>query len=151
MKRPLIATLIVGIFVVRGGERTAARSAGRCSLNHELRIPFLPTVRLAHVVPKQWQYVFMSILAFGVAALTATSLRRGRIGVLVIGLLIELAAVAWICGLYKVFFQPFPSMLAVVLAFVSGRSLHHSHSTRSIRSRPCHISAIDCRESNFSA
>jgi class 3 adenylate cyclase len=33
-------------------------------------------------------------------------------------LIIELAALAWICSLYKVFFQPFPSMLAVGLAFV---------------------------------
>src|SRR6202011_1040639 len=76
------------------------------------------SVAATHVVPKQWQYVFMSILSFGVAALTVTSLRRGRIGLLVIGLMIELAAVAWICGLYRVFFQPIPSMLAVVLAFV---------------------------------
>jgi len=71
-----------------------------------------------HAVPKQWQYVFMAILSFGVAALTLTSLRRGRIGLIALGLVIELVAVAWICSLYRVFFQPIPSMLAVILAFV---------------------------------
>jgi class 3 adenylate cyclase len=71
-----------------------------------------------HVVPKQWQYVFMSFLSFGVAALTVTSLRRSRIGLIALGLIIELAAVSWICSLYKVFFQPFPSMFAVAFAFV---------------------------------
>ena len=42
----------------------------------------------------------------------------GRIGLVAIGLLIELAAVSWICSLYKIFFQPFPSMFAVALAYV---------------------------------
>jgi adenylate cyclase len=117
MKRPLIATLIVGIFVVVAVSvlqlvpqvvQFESRAADSISSSGSA----------SHVVPKQWQYVFMSFLAFGVAALTATSLRRGRIGLLVIGLLIEIAAVAWICGLYRVFFQPIPSMLAAVLAFI---------------------------------
>jgi class 3 adenylate cyclase len=60
----------------------------------------------------------MSILSFGVAALTITSLRRRQVGLLALGLLIELAAAAWICSLYRVFFQPLPSMFAVALAFI---------------------------------
>src|SRR5947207_10604009 len=77
-----------------------------------------PYSAATHVVPKQWQYVFMSIISFGVAALTVTSLRRGRIALLAFGLLIELAAVSWIRSRYKVFFQPLPSMFAVALAFI---------------------------------
>jgi len=117
MKRPLIATLIVGLFVM------VAISALRLSpqvLQFEQRAAELisPYSQATRVVAKPWQYVFMSILAFGVAALPVTSLRRGRIGLLAIGLVIELAAVSWIFSLYKVFFQPLPSMLAVVLAYI---------------------------------
>jgi class 3 adenylate cyclase len=37
---------------------------------------------------------------------------------LAIGLLIELVMVSWICSLYRVFFQPLPSMFAVAIAFI---------------------------------
>src|ERR1700731_3411223 len=117
MKRPLLATLIIGIFVVVGV--TAMHLSSQVLQFESRAADFIsPYAAATHVVPKQWQYVFMSILSFGVAALTVTGLRRGRIGLLVIGLLIELVAVSWICGLYRVFFQPLPSMLATVLAFV---------------------------------
>src|SRR5947209_12904299 len=117
MKRPLLATLIIGILVVIGVsamhlslqvQQFEARAADYIS----------PYNAATHVVPKQWQYVFMSILSFGIAALTVTTLRRGRIGLLALGLIIELIAVSWILSLYKVFFQPMPSMLAVALAFI---------------------------------
>ena len=117
MKRPLIATLIIGIFVVVA---VSAMHLSAAVLQFEQRAAdYISSYAAAtHVVPKQWQYVFMSILSFGVAALTVTSLRRGRIGLLVIGLLIEIVAVAWILALYKVFFQPLPSMLAVAIAYI---------------------------------
>src|SRR2546423_1278622 len=117
MKRPLLVTLIVGIVVVVGisvmhlipqVSRFESRVADYIS----------PYSAATHVVPKQWQYVFMSILSFGVAALTVTSLRRDRIALLAVGLLVELAAFSWICSLYRVFFQPLPSMFAVAIAFV---------------------------------
>src|SRR5437868_3473610 len=107
MKRPLLATLIIGIFVVVAV--TALHLSGQVLQFESKAADFIsPYAAATHVVPKQWQYVFMSILAFGLAALTVTGLRRGRIGLLATGLLIELAAVSWICSLYKVFFQPFP-------------------------------------------
>jgi adenylate cyclase len=117
MKHALLVTLIVGIFVVLAvaGLQLSPQVAQFESRAAESISSYAAATR---VVPKQWQYVFMSILAFGVAALTVTSLRRVRVGVLVVGLVIELIAVAWICGLYRVFFQPFPSVLAAVLAFV---------------------------------
>src|SRR6202140_3196770 len=117
MKRPLIATLIIGIFVVVG---VSAMHLVPQVLQFESRAAdyISPYSAATHVVPKQWQYVFMSIISFGVAALTVTSVRRRRIALLALGLLIELVAVSWICSLYKVFFQPLPSMFAAAIAFV---------------------------------
>src|SRR6202045_5308070 len=117
MKRPLLATLIIGIFVVVG---VTAMHLSPQVLQFESRVAdyISPYSAATHVVPKQWQYVFMSIISFGMAALTVTSLRRRRIALLALGLLIELVAVSWICSLYKVFFQPLPSMFAVALAFI---------------------------------
>ena len=135
MKHSLLATLIVGIVVV------LAVSALQLSLQvvqFESRAAdyISPYAATTHVVPKQWQYVFMSILSFGVAALTVTSLRRGRIALIALGLLIELVAVSWICSLYRVFFQPLPSMLAVALAFViADRYTAIAHRGRAVTAR----------------
>jgi adenylate cyclase len=117
MKHSLLATLVVGIFVVL---TVAILQLSPAIVQFESRVAdsISSYAAATHVVPKQWQYVFMAILSFGVAALTVTSLRRSRIGLIALGLMIELVAVAWICGLYKVFFQPVPSMLATALAFV---------------------------------
>src|SRR5256714_15591143 len=117
MKRSLLATLIVGIAVVL---IVAALQLSPQVVQFESRTADHVSSYAAatHVVPKQWQYVFMSILSFGVAALTVTSLRRGRIGLIALGLLFEIVAVAWILALYKVFFQPLPSMLAVAIAYI---------------------------------
>jgi len=117
MKRPLLAILIIGIFVF------VAISAMHLSpqvLGFESRAAeYVSSYAAAtRVVAKQWQFVFMSILSFGVAALTLTSLRRGRIGLIAAALLVELVAVSWICSLYGVFFQPLPSMFAVAFAFI---------------------------------
>src|SRR2546421_5777698 len=135
MKRPLLATLIIGIFVVVG---VAAMHLSPQVQQFESRAADYISSYAAttHVVPKQWQYVFMSILSFGVAVLTVTSLRRGRIALIALGLLIELVAVSWICSLYRVFFQPLPSMLAVALAFViADRYTAIAHRGRAVTAR----------------
>ncbi|HEX4638033.1 MAG TPA: hypothetical protein VH170_00940 [Chthoniobacterales bacterium] len=117
MKHSLLATLIVGIVVVL--IVTALQLSPQIVRFESHAADYISSYTAAtHVVPKQLQYVFMSILSFGVAALTVTSLRRGRIGIVALGLIVELIAVSWILSLYKVFFQPMPSMLAVALAFV---------------------------------
>ena len=118
MRRPLIATLIIGVFTVVVVSALQLIPQVR-EFESRAADYISPSESTTHNVPTQLQYVVMSLLGFGVAALTATSLRRGRIGLLVIGLLIELAAVAWICGLYHIFFQPLPSMLATALAYVA--------------------------------
>lgn len=117
MKHSLLATLIVGILALLA---VSALQLSPQVVQFESRTAETISSYAAatHVVPKPWQYVFMAILSFGVAALTVTSLRRGRIGLIALGLIIELAAIAWICSLYRVFFQPIPSMLTVALAFV---------------------------------
>src|SRR5437764_6936493 len=117
MKHSLLATLIVGIAVVLAV--TALQLNPQVVQFESRAADYISSYAAAtHVVPKQWQYVFMSILAFGVAALTVTSLRRGRVALIALGLLIELSAVSWLCSLYKVFFQPLPSMFAVTIAFI---------------------------------
>jgi adenylate cyclase len=119
MKHSILATLIVGIVVVVAV--SALQLSPQVVQFESKAAEFVsPYAQATHVVPKQWHYVFLSILAFGLAALTVTGLRRGRIGLLAIGLVLELIAVSWICALYHVYFQPLPSMLAVALAFLVG-------------------------------
>src|SRR5437588_896726 len=117
MKRPLLATLIIGIVVVVG---VRALHFSQALVQFEDRIvQHLSSYDAAtFVLGKPWKYVILAFLSFGVAALTVTSLRRGRIALLAFGLLIELAAVSWIFSLYRIFFQPLPSMFAVALAFI---------------------------------
>src|SRR5260370_8851706 len=105
MKRPLLVTLIIGIFVV---VVVSAMHLSPQLVRFEDRVAdYISSYNAAtHVVPKQWQYVFMSILSFGVAALTVPSLRRGRIGLLAIGLLIELVPASCICSPCRAFFHP---------------------------------------------
>jgi adenylate cyclase len=117
MKRPLLATLIIGVFVVVAVR--ALHLSQQLLQFEDHAVTYISSWEVAtRVVSKPVQYFILSILAFGVAALTVTSLRRGRIALIAFGLLIELAAVSWICSLYKLFFQPVPSMLAVALAFI---------------------------------
>src|SRR5256885_9457993 len=117
MKRSLIATLIIGIVVVVG---VRALHFSQALVQFEDRvIQYLSSYDAAtQIISKPSQYAILAVLSFGVATLTVTSLRRGRIALLAVGLLIELAAVSWICSLYRVFFQPLPSMFAVAIAFI---------------------------------
>ena len=89
MKRPLLATLIIGLFVVVG---VSAMHLSPQVQQFESRAAdyISPYAAATHVVPKQWQYVFMSILSFGVAALTVTSLRRRRIALIALGLIVTI-------------------------------------------------------------
>jgi class 3 adenylate cyclase len=117
MKRSLIAALIIGAVVALA---VIAMQFSQSVIQFEDRAAnYISSWEAATRVVSRWfQYIFLAILSFGTAILTATSLRRDRIRLLALGLLVELVAVSWICSLYKVFFQPFPSMFAVVLAFV---------------------------------
>jgi adenylate cyclase len=131
MKRPLVATLIIG-FVVAGviGALHASGLLLRLELLAAELVPHHRTITRS--VAAKWQYVFIVILSLGVAGLTLTSSRRKQVGWLVLALLIELLGLCWICSLYRTFFQPLPSIFAVVLAFVvAERSIAIARRTRS--------------------
>jgi adenylate cyclase len=71
------------------------------------------------VVGLLWQLAIMVTLGFVVAWLTLATRRRNRIGLLALILVFELIGFTWICSLYRIAFQPLPSVLAVALAFVA--------------------------------
>src|SRR5207249_1830754 len=63
------------------------------------------------------QYVFVLLISLVVAWLSLSILPRWRSRLLVGLLLVELFALSWVCSLYRIFFQPIPSVLALVFAF----------------------------------
>lgn len=75
--------------------------------------------RIDHSLAEYWQYIAILILALGIAALAIASQRRMRIAWLAAALVIEVLLLVWICALYHVFFQPFPALLTIALAFVA--------------------------------
>jgi class 3 adenylate cyclase len=117
MKRHLIAALIIGLIV--GGLLMGLHVNGWL-LRPELAITdFLSRDgSVTKLVPDRWHYVIVFALAIGVAWLTLATSRRSRMGLIVGILLVELAGVAWVCSLYKVFFQPLPAMGAAILSYL---------------------------------
>jgi adenylate cyclase len=117
MKRPLVIIPMIGLLVaasiialhasglLRPVERLVADLISRGTSINRVAIDF-------------WQYLLVIVFSFGVAAFTLTSVHRARSAWLALALLIELVALAWICSLYGVLFQPLPSILAVVFAVV---------------------------------
>jgi len=63
-------------------------------------------------------YAIVAVAGIGAAFLTLAAERRGRMGLIIAVLVLELAGVAWVCSLYGVSFQPLPAMAAVVLGFL---------------------------------
>ena len=118
MKRPLIISLFValGVTVVV----SLLHATGLLSPIEQPLAHFVwNNLGATRFVSELFQYVLILVLAFGVAAFTTFTSQRLRLGLLVLALLVELAGLAWVCVLYRTFFQPVPSMLAVVLGFVA--------------------------------
>src|SRR5713101_5948794 len=121
MKRSLITTGIIGVITA---VTAATLHASRLMLSFEAAAGALVSryAGATRVVGEKWQYVFVLLLALGVAWLglsPAAAGPRGRTRLLVVFLLIELLGLSWVCSLYRVFFQPLPSMFAVVLALIA--------------------------------
>ena len=118
MKRHLIPALIIGLIV--GGLLMGLHVYGWL-LRPEMALTdlFSRDGSATKFVPDRWQYVIVFALAIGVVWLTLATSRRKHMGGIVAILLVELAGVAWICSLFKVFFQPLPAAGAVVLSYLA--------------------------------
>jgi class 3 adenylate cyclase len=118
MKRSLITTLVIGVAVaivvgsLRGTKAIAGLEAGIGQLVSDY-------AGATRVVGEKWYYVFVLLIASGVAWLSLRNpppAGRSRNYLLFGSLLVELLVLSWVCSLYRVFFQPIPCIFAVVLA-----------------------------------
>jgi adenylate cyclase len=116
MKRLLITTLIIGIVVaIAVGALHATRSiAGFESAAAQIVSDYAGAAR---VVSEKWQYVLILLVALGAAWLSLIIVPRWRSRLLIGLLFLELFGLSWVCSLYRVFFQPIPSVLALVFAW----------------------------------
>ena len=116
--RRLITTLIIGVAVaVIVGVLHATRViAGFEAVAAQLVTDYAGATR---IVGEKWQYLLVLVIALAVAWFTLSNVPRSRRWLLIGLLLVELFGLAWVCSLYRVFFQPAPSVLAVVFAFVA--------------------------------
>src|SRR5215467_13272998 len=118
MKRLVITTLVIGVAVaiVVGALHATKSLAGFENAAAQLVADYAGATR---VVADKWQYVFVLLIALGVAWLTLSKVPRWHSRLLLGLLLVELFGLSWVCSLYRVFFQPAPSVLALVIAFLA--------------------------------
>src|SRR5437899_5155210 len=121
MKRLSITTLVIGVAVAFAvGALHASKSlAGIENAGARFVSDYASATR---IVGEKWQYVFILLVALIVAWLSLSIVPRWRSRLFVGLLLVELFALSWVCSLYRVFFQPIPSVLALVLAFAAAES-----------------------------
>src|SRR5213080_2020774 len=115
MKRLLITTLIIGaavVFIV--GALHVTKSLARLeTVAAQLVSDYAGATR---IVSEKWQYLFVLLAALIVAWLSVSIAPRWRSRLLVGLLLVELFGISWVCSLYRIFFQPIPSVLALIFA-----------------------------------
>src|SRR6266567_3584823 len=118
MKRLLITTLIIGVAVaVAVGALHATKfMAGFEAVATRLVTDYASATR---IVGEKWQYVFVLLIALGVAWLRLSNVPRRHSRLLICLLLIELVGLSWVCSLYKIFFQPAPAVLALLFAWAT--------------------------------
>jgi class 3 adenylate cyclase len=115
MKRLLITTLIIGVAVAFGiGALHATKAtAGLEGVAAQLVSDHAGATR---IVSEKWQYVFVLLIALGVSWLSLSNVPRWRSRLLLGLFLVELFVLSWVCSLYRIFFQPIPSVMALVVA-----------------------------------
>jgi class 3 adenylate cyclase len=117
MKRHILSTLIIGLIasaIVMGLHVSGLLLRPELAIKNLL----LRHATTTRSLLDQMHYLFVFILAAGVAWMTLATARRGRLALIVGILLLEVAGVAWVCSLYHVFFQPLPSVAGVALGFL---------------------------------
>jgi class 3 adenylate cyclase len=115
MKRHVITALILGLVV--GGLVVGLEISGWLMRPERFVSDLLADTSTRLMAAVRYGIVFAA--AIGSVFLTLAASRRGRIGLIVAILLVELAGVAWVCSLYKVDFQPLPAMAAVILGYLA--------------------------------
>ena len=146
MKRSLVTTLIIGGAV-----------AGIVSLLHaigliahlELAVTGLISnyAYATRIVSEKWQPGIVLPLSLGVAWLALSSVPRRRVRLLVLFLSIELLGLSWVCSLYRIFFQPLPSIFVVVITWlVTERWIVFWRGDRSDLSRPFFTNRLSNKE-----
>jgi class 3 adenylate cyclase len=118
MKRSFITTLIIGVAValIVGALHATKAIAGFEGVAAQLVTDYAGATR---VVGEKWQYLFVLLIALSVAWLSLTNVPRWRSWLLIGLLLVEVFGLAWVCSLYRVFFHPAPSVLALVCALLA--------------------------------
>src|SRR5438105_11942921 len=121
MKRLAITKLVIGVAVgiVVCALHATKSMAGFENAAAQLVADYAGATR---VVADKWQYVFVLLIALGVAWLTLSKVPRWHSRLLLGLLLVELFGLAWVCSLYRVFFQPAPSVLALLVAWVGAEA-----------------------------
>lgn len=72
------------------------------------------------VVGNVWQTIFVTLISLGSTWLTLTTARRHRVAWLILGFVVEMLVLVWVCSLYHLFLQPLPCILAAVFAYAAG-------------------------------
>lgn len=121
MKRSVITTLVIGVAVaVVVGVLHATRFVAAFE-NVAVRL-VSDYAQATKVVGDKWQYVFVLLVALGVTWLSLSKVPKWYSRLLIALLLVELFALSWVCSLYRVFFQPAPSVLALLLALAAAEA-----------------------------
>jgi class 3 adenylate cyclase len=146
MKRSLVTTLIIGVAVA--GIVSLLHASGLIA-NLELAVTGLISnyARATRIVSEKWQLGIVLPLSLGVAWLTLSSVPRRHVRLVVLFLLIELLGLSWVCSLYRIFFQPLPSIFVVVITwFVTERWIVFLRGDRSDLSRPFFTNRLSNKE-----
>jgi class 3 adenylate cyclase len=138
MKRHVITALVIGLVV--GGLIVGLEISGWL-MGPEQFVNNLFAETTSRFMAA-FQYVLAFVIAGGIAFLTLAAVQRGRMGLIVGALVVELLGVAWVFSLYKVSFQPLPAMLAAVLGFLAALfSIWFADYLEERRSRPPKVAA----------
>lgn len=118
MKRSLLWALVIGLLV--SGLVLWLHVSGLI-LRFEMALSsILSPATATSVLDEKVQYALVVLLAIGIVWMTLETQRRGKLALVTALLAIELLAATWVCGLFGVFFQPLPSLLAAVLSLGAG-------------------------------